>query len=192
MYTSFLNREDVARGLSNNNPGNLIYTGIEWEGKIPYSQNQDKDGNTVVKKFEQFKELRYGLRAMMHDVFNGYKAGENTIAKLITSYAPPTENKTANYINYMVGKLGFAASYVIPEMTQPMLVLIVKAIILFENGAETANLISDKDYKDALAILGVDVPKGSNVKKNAFLLLLLAGLLTLLILKINKDHGNRK
>ena len=60
MAKSYLNRTDLPRGIRNNNPGNLIYTTIAWEGKISYANNRDWSGTptNIVKKFEQFKEYQ--------------------------------------------------------------------------------------------------------------------------------------
>lgn len=158
MAKSYLNNNTLPRGLRNNNPGNLIYTDLPWNGKIPYSQNKDWTGTptNVVRHFEQFTELRYGIRALMRDVFNDFRKGKNTVTSLISEFAPTFENNTAAYISSIISSIG---SNTIGELTESKMIAICKAIILVENGAGYSNYVSDSDYKDALAISGLALKK---------------------------------
>lgn len=151
MYKSYLNRADLPRGLRNNNPGNLVKTSIEWEGKIPLSKNTDS-------RFEQFIELRYGIRAKMRDIITDINKGLNTPTKLISEFAPEFENNTATYIKTVVQLTGIGALSRI-ELTEETLVGLCKAISIVENGHAFSKYITDQDYKDALAILGIKLPK---------------------------------
>lgn len=117
----------VPRGIQNNNPGNLVITNINWQGKVPVSQNTDG-------KFEQFTSMAYGVRAMLKDLIDDIdNDGNNTIRKLITVYAPPRENDTEAYIKLVSSKTG------IPE-NQPLtidkntLLKVGSAITGVENG----------------------------------------------------------
>ncbi len=88
--SSFLGRKDKSRGIRNNNPGNLRFVASNnWLGKIPYVENTDAD-----KAFEQFTEIKYGIRAMLRVVINNIDKGNDTVTKIITRYAPPFENDT--------------------------------------------------------------------------------------------------
>lgn len=146
-YKSFLGRTDLPRGIRNNNPGNIRFSASnDWLGKIPYSQNTDSG-----RAFEQFRELRYGIRAKMVLVYNKVNQGTNTIEKLISVYAPPTENNTASYIRQVASMVGLPTNTPI-ELTAESLVAICKAISFVENGAAYSNLISDGDYRDAMDI----------------------------------------
>lgn len=144
------NERDLARGLRNNNPGNLVRTNIKWEGKIPHSQSTDT-------KFEQFVELRYGIRAKMRDLISDIKKGTNTIETLISQYAPSFENNTVAYINSVVTALGIPKNSVL-DLSEETIVALCKIIARVENG-DSANLITDQDYKDAIAILGIPLKK---------------------------------
>lgn len=148
-YTSYLNNSSLPRGFRNNNPGNLIRTSIAWEGKIPHAQNTDS-------RFEQFKELRWGIRALYRDIISDYKKGLTTVTALISEFAPAFENNTAAYIGNVISSVG---GDFIPELTEQKLVLIAKAIVRVENGSQYVQLASDKDYNDALAILGITLKK---------------------------------
>ena len=55
-------------GLRNNNPGNLRFTSIKWVGKVPRAENIDG-------AFEQFRHLRYGIRAMILDLRSDISKG---------------------------------------------------------------------------------------------------------------------
>lgn len=159
-YKSFLNRNDLSRGLRNNNPGNLIYTNIDWDGKIPYSQNKDWEGtpSNVKKKFEQYIDIRHGIRAMMRDLVNDIKKGKNNIVELISEYAPSIENKTASYINTVVNAVGLSPSATI-DLSEETIIGLAKVIVLVENGSDDAKLLTDKDYKHAIDILGIPLKK---------------------------------
>ena len=151
MYKSYLNRTDLPRGLRNNNPGNLVKTSIPWEGKVPLSKNTDT-------RFEQFIELRYGIRAKMRDLITDINKGNNTITSLITEFAPEFENNTAAYIATVVKMTGLTAFSRI-ELTEETLISLCKAISLVENGTGFTKYVTDQDYKDAIAILGIKLPK---------------------------------
>ena len=148
-YTSYLNIDAYPRGFRNNNPGNLVRTSIAWEGKISHDKNTDA-------RFEQFKELRFGIRALYRDIISDYKKGLTTVTALISEFAPAFENNTSAYIGSVISSVG---GDVIPELTEEKLVLIAKAIIRVENGLQYAYLASEKDYQDALQILGVALKK---------------------------------
>lgn len=113
------------RGLRNNNAGNLVITKDEWKGKVPVSKNTDG-------KFEQFIAPEWGLRAMFIDLRGDIeKRKQNTIRKLIYSYAPPNENLTEKYIQSVVNQTGLSENALItPAYYLPLM----KAIIKHENG----------------------------------------------------------
>jgi hypothetical protein len=158
MAKTYLNRNDLPRGIRNNNPGNLVYTTISWNGKVSYAQNKDWSGNptNVLKHFEQFTELRYGIRALMRDIYNDHTKGLKTVSQLINEFAPAFENNTAAYINSVINTIG---GNIIGELTQEKMIAIAKAIVLVENGKSYTGYITDQDYKDAIAILGIPLKK---------------------------------
>ena len=84
------------RGIRNNNPLN-IRIGNTWLGEVP----DPTDSN-----FEQFVHIRYGLRAafcILRRYIRRYK--RNTVRKIVTAWAPSTENNTERYIE-LVCKFG--------------------------------------------------------------------------------------
>lgn len=138
------------RGIRNNNPGNLVKTAIAWKGKVPHKQNNDPH-------FEQFRDeggvpgYLWGLRAMYMDIRGDIeKKGMNTVAKLISSYAPalgtlnPTgqlkrENDTAAYIAVVAKALKKPATAPIEKADY---LTLMKAIIKHEN--------AEQPYPDAV------------------------------------------
>lgn len=84
------------RGIRNNNPLN-IRIGNTWLGEVPNPTDSD---------FEQFVHVKYGLRAafcILRRYIRRYK--RNTIRKIVTAWAPSSENNTERYIE-LVCKFG--------------------------------------------------------------------------------------
>ena len=144
--SSFLGRKELSRGIRNNNPGNLVLTNITWQGKIPNSQNTDKH-------FEQFTDIKFGIRAMLRDLTNDIDKGKNTVRKLITEYAPPFENDTQKYINVISKAVGLDPDQTIKIVDSKFYLVIARAIIKHENGAD-ASLVYDSDIQDAIDVMG--------------------------------------
>jgi hypothetical protein len=137
MAKSFLNNSQ-SRGLRNNNPGNLIRTNDAWQGKVPFSQSKDA-------KFEQFYELKWGMRALFKDIINDIGKGQNTITKIISAYAPPSENNTVAYIQSVAARMNVGVNSVLSP-NKETLILLAKAIVLVELGATYAANLTDDDY----------------------------------------------
>lgn len=142
---SFLNNHNV-RGLRNNNPGNLIRTNIAWQGKIPHAQNPDT-------KFEQFINLTYGVRAMLKDLINDISKGKNTVRKLISEYAPPSENNTLAYVNSVAKTLGVSVDDKLTQINGKFLLGLARAIMMVELG-KSHTLVTDKHILEAIKSLG--------------------------------------
>lgn len=144
--TSFLGQTKLNKGIRNNNPGNLVKTGIVWQGKIPHSKNTDP-------RFEQFTTIEYGIRAMLRDIVNDINKGNNTITKLIHQYAPSFENDTLSYINDVSKGLGIAPDDKIRSVDNVFLLKIAKAVIKKEN-APHHTYVKDSHIKTAINMLG--------------------------------------
>jgi hypothetical protein len=144
--SSFLGRKDLKIGIRNNNPGNLVLTDLPWTGKIPKAQNTDKH-------FEQFTEIKFGIRAMLRDLTNDIDKGKNTVRKLITEYAPPFENDTQKYIDVVSKAVGLTPDQTIKIVDAKFYLVIARAIIKHENGAD-ASYVYDSDIQDAIDIMG--------------------------------------
>ncbi len=116
------------RGIRNNNPGNIRYNGIAWQGlAVPPS-----DGAFCV-----FTDAHYGLRALAKLIRNYNKYyGLRTIFGIIRRFAPDVENNTNAYIDSVSRATGIDSHYQMDlDNTKTMLALI-KAIIKHENGRQ--------------------------------------------------------
>jgi hypothetical protein len=114
-----------ARGIRNNNPGNIKITNNAWKGKLPVSKNTDGT-------FEQFETPEHGIRALFIDLRSKLKRGLNTVEKIIPVYAPATDNNDVmSYIMSVVTESGLPANKVLSVVDLPA---IIPAIIKHENG----------------------------------------------------------
>ncbi|MFV8323577.1 hypothetical protein [Flavobacterium sp. LS2R12] len=145
MSKSFLNNHAI-RGLRNNNPGNLKRTKDAWQGKIPFVQSKDKT-------FEQFKDIKHGIRAMLKDLIHDINKGKNTVNALINEYAPTFENDTKAYIQAVSKTLGVQPTQKLTTINSKFLIVLARAIMKVELGASHTS-VTDADIEEALQLLG--------------------------------------
>jgi len=124
----------TARGIRNNNPGNLRRSDDHWAGLSPDQHDPD---------FFQFGEPLFGLRALARTLYN-YQArhGLKTIRAIIARWAPANENDTAAYIAAVAAATGADADEPLDLGDGEELAALVKAVVRHENGAQP--------YSDAL------------------------------------------
>nr|DAK43976.1 MAG TPA: virion protein [Caudoviricetes sp.] len=145
-----LRRLTTIRGLRNNNPGNIRISDTPWQGKIPKAMNTDKN-----KAFEQFESLEYGLRALMKNAYTWIERGKNTLEKLITVWAPPHENQTVNYIDYVARQMQIPKNQEFKTLDKKFFVSLAKAITEMENGLSAAQkLVPYSSYEQAYRLMG--------------------------------------
>ena len=135
----------ASRGIRNNNPGNII-AGDTWLGRA------GTDG-----KYVKFKAPEYGIRAMGRVIRTYRKQYKiNTISGIIKRWAPPSENNTQKYINYISLKTGLKPSKKLNIFdmhgelkNSDTLKLIISAIIKMENGSHVVypDSVYDKAFK---------------------------------------------
>jgi hypothetical protein len=126
------------KGMRNNNPGNIKKTSIKWQGAIGV------DG-----VFVKFASPEDGIRALSRIlmVYNTkYKL--STPAEIMGRWAPPTENPTGNYVEFVAKRVGKKINDPINFRDKQELMKLVKAIIEFENGKVP--------YDDATILRGID------------------------------------
>lgn len=114
-------------GERNNNPGN-IRPGSNWQGMTGTAEC-GSSGTFVV-----FSDPVYGIRAIGKDLLTKYSRGLNTVAKIITVYAPPSENLTGAYISSVSRAIGVGPDTPLNLHDPYTLGGFVKAIIAHENG----------------------------------------------------------
>lgn len=115
----------MTRGIRNNNPGN-IRRGQRWQGLAP--QQTDAD-------FDQFVSPYWGIRALAKTLKTyQVKHKLNTIAGIITRWAPPSENITLSYVDSVAKRLGVAPNAPVDLNNTNTLAALTNAIIKHENG----------------------------------------------------------
>jgi hypothetical protein len=141
---------NAPRGIKNNNPGNINKTYKDgkpylWKGEIPHEENTDK-------RFKQFYDFIYGVRAIILNLKSYFKSGKNTVRKIISTWAPASENKegTEAYIKYVSSQLKVNPDSVLIE-NEKNLGLLTKAIAKFENGVKT-EWVSNEQINSAMKI----------------------------------------
>jgi len=130
----------VARGIRNNNPGN-IRIGINWLGRVIPGKDLS---------FIEFRTMPYGVRALYIDLINKHKSGLRTVQDIIYKYAPPSENLTGAYVAAVAQDMKIPATQVFSP-TAKNFTTFVKAIVKHENGKD-ASLVSANDYAAGFAL----------------------------------------
>lgn len=88
--------QKFTRGIANNNPGNIRH-GSRWLGLAPVQNDSS---------FCTFSSMVYGIRALVCLLRTyHYKYDCNTLREVIYRYAPPCENNTWAYMQYVLGCL---------------------------------------------------------------------------------------
>ena len=118
--------QTLPRGYRNNNPLNIRYNKAnDWKGKV----TPNTDGT-----FEQFVSQEYGYRAGLRLMQNKIKQGYNTVAELISVWAPATENNTNGYISRVCGTTGYQPATPLSATNREQLINMAYAMALVENG----------------------------------------------------------
>ena len=111
------------RGERNCNPLNIKKTSIKWHGKI--------EGNDPI--FETFKDCYSGYRAAFICLYKHYRTGSNTVNLLINKWAPTSENRTMNYVDYVCSLSSLGLNQVF-TWSYSNVYLIMYHMCVFENG----------------------------------------------------------
>lgn len=158
---AFVNHK--ARGIRNNNPGNIRISTCTWLGKVPLDNNTDGT-------FEQFVYPEYGIRALALNLKN-YQAIHNlySIRGMITRFAPSVENNTNAYVTVVSRALGISPDEAI-DFTNPEVSLkLVKAIIIHENGENPyTDEIITRAINSALGLQNLEVDETAGVTKMTY------------------------
>jgi hypothetical protein len=139
--------ESIPRGIRNNNPGNIEKNPANaWEGRVPLDKNTDE-------RFEQFTSYAYGIRALIMLLRTYLNSGKKTIAAIFSQYAPPEENNTQQYINFVANRLGIDANAEL-KLSKNVLRELAQSIAKMENGKEC---ISDTQFDEGWNLLSTEV-----------------------------------
>lgn len=151
MARSFIGRYDLPLGLRNNNPGNLMYNGDQWQGMTGTYTNSNGT-------YYQFANILWGIRAQATDIRTKINRGLNTISKLIEVYAPRSvhNNRTDAYISFVSNRTGINPAATL-QVNFATLKGLVGAMILFENGAPGA-IITDHEITEGINMMSGEIP----------------------------------
>ena len=141
----------IPRGIRNNNPGNIRWSNDQWKGLIPKDQANDKS-------FCVPRTPEYGIRAMARIIRNYTKypgipgVGKpniDTVREIINRWAPAIENNTEAYIQSVAKNLGTTANAPIDVYDNAIMLKLLKAIIMHENGQQP--------YSDVQIMSGINL-----------------------------------
>lgn len=122
-----MRKNELPRGLRNNNPGNIRRNNDVFQGEV----NPSRD-----KEFKQFKTMAYGYRAVFKILFNYYRIYQlTTIRKMISRWAPENENNTSAYVSLVSSYAGIAPDDLI-SFDREQMIRIVAGMSKVENGRE--------------------------------------------------------
>lgn len=126
------NDTSLPRGYRNNNPLNIRKSAANaWKGKIVPGTDS---------AFEQFISMPYGYRAALYLIRKYIGQGNNTIRKIVTKWAPPSENNTSSYVSNVSRRSGIGADTVLSKNDMESLCKIVYAMAWSENGQAPASM----------------------------------------------------
>lgn len=129
----------MTRGQRNHNPLN-IRVGWNWKGETPVNS----DG-----AFEQFVNDAYGFRAGFRIIHNGFKAKppRDTIRKIITRWAPPSDgNDTDNYIAIVSKRAAINPDEKLAYQDIGRICKVVRAMAFVETGVDYSARIVYSGY----------------------------------------------
>lgn len=115
----------MSRGLRNCNPGNIRLSRVKYQGEVAPSQD---------KSFKQFQTMAWGYRAMFVVLDSYHRKGFKTIRQMINRYAPPVENHTDNYVNFVSVNSGTPADQILDPESEGLMIPIISAMSYMENG----------------------------------------------------------
>lgn len=125
-------------GLRLNNPLNVEH-GQPWRGLAAVQPHP---------RFCAFESLHYGCRAAARILYNyGKRYGIKTIRKAIERWAPPTENNTKAYAEFVASRSGLPIDRKIDFTARETLAKIIPPMIRMEQGQ---NPMTDDEIKAAI------------------------------------------
>lgn len=137
------------RGLRNNNPGNIMKGGDNWQGEV--------QGNDP--RYATFETPEAGIRAMGKTLLTYQdRHGLNTVEDILARWAPATENNTAAYVATVAREMGVKPNAPLNLHDGDTLAKLTRAMIRVENGKQP---YSDEQIAAGLAAAtkGAPLPK---------------------------------
>lgn len=118
-----------ARGIRNNNPGNIRNSeSNDWKGEVTKADKQDT-------AFEEFETMAHGVRAMMK-LLQKYQRSYNlhTVKELVERWAPRNENNTSAYVRAVCREMQMPESCGLDLTDKGTMCALVEAMCYVECG----------------------------------------------------------
>lgn len=134
------------------NPGN-IEIGQGYAGET---------GGTYADRFAIFDSPQMGIRAIAKDITTKIKRHDGDLSKIINQYAPPSENDTNRYLDFVQTSVGKK------KVTKEDLPKVVEAIIKMENGPDsdlTKIYLDKKIFSEAMELSDLDLPSNTGLEE---------------------------
>lgn len=139
---TFIAPATAARGVRNNNPGNIEAGTTQWQGQV------GSDG-----RFATFDTPEAGIRALGRNLLAYQERhGLDTVHGIINRWAPAGENDTASYVRAVANAVGTGPAAKLNLRDPQTLQALAGAIIRHENGSQP--------YPDAVLRAGVELAIG--------------------------------
>jgi len=129
---------DLNNFVRNNNPFNIRYSSRrDWVGKT----------EPCNRGFETFSRLDYGIKAGF-ELLQIYHSswGLKTIESIIYRYAPPHENDTDYYVNYLARMLNYPRNKIIPIENRDFVIDLTYYLIRMETGKTIEKVVLQNVY----------------------------------------------
>lgn len=131
----------LSRGYKNHNPLNIVHDpSNRWVGLIGH------DG-----RFCRFDSAENGFRAAFLIIYRYQKVyGLTTVAQIISRWAPPSENDTSEYTNFVCHRMQCNPNKVLDFYSSDEMCALVGAMAKMESGKEFDKKIIRAAYCNAL------------------------------------------
>lgn len=143
------------RGIRNNNPGNIKYGDFAYRHG---ATGRDDNG------FAVFPTMDAGVAAQRALLQTYLVQGNDTIRKVVSKYAPSSENDTSGYIDFVSKKLGISPD---KKLAAGDIQALSLAMFARETGASAANAIASGSASAAAVARQIpsakDVSSGSTI-----------------------------
>ena len=106
-------KKPTPRAIRNNNPLNIRRTKDKWFGQMPKQTDPF---------FVEFSTPTYGFRAafrLMHTYYFKYQL--QTLQAIVRRWAPPSENNTTNYIDFVAREVNVSPDLTLIAPQEPRL-----------------------------------------------------------------------
>lgn len=125
MRASHQHSNCMPKGIELNNPLNIRKSENTWKGRV--SPGRDS-------QFEEFHDKIWCYRAGFCIMLSYFKRGLHTIHSIINTWAPPKENNTVAYVQFVSTYVGIGKFEVIDFFNKKLMCKIMSAMVQMEVG----------------------------------------------------------